>query len=63
VWQCWLEEVRAFLPAAPAGGAAFKMIGYLGDDDSTTKRMLKGILPMEEEHADDLVGLLEEIRK
>jgi DNA-binding CsgD family transcriptional regulator len=22
-WQRWLEEVRAFLPAAPAGGAVF----------------------------------------
>jgi DNA-binding NarL/FixJ family response regulator len=22
-WRLWLEEVRAFLPAAPAGGAAF----------------------------------------
>jgi bacterioferritin len=40
-----------------------EMIGYIGDNDSTTKRMLEGILAMEEEHADDLVGLLEEIRK
>ena len=40
-----------------------EMIDYVGDRDSTTKRMLEGILAMEEEHADDLVGLLEEIRK
>lgn len=40
-----------------------EMIGYIGDKDTTTKRMLEGILAMEEEHADDLVGLLEEIAK
>ena len=38
-----------------------EMIAYLGSDDSTTRRMLEGILAMEEEHADDLVGLLEEL--
>jgi bacterioferritin len=38
-----------------------EMINYVGDRDSTTKRMLEGILAMEEEHADDLVGLLEEM--
>jgi bacterioferritin len=40
-----------------------EMIDYIGDKDTTTKRMLEGILAMEEEHADDLVGLLEEIGK
>lgn len=38
-----------------------EMINYLGKDDSTTRRMLEGILAMEEEHADDLVSLLEEL--
>ncbi|MDC8450164.1 MAG: hypothetical protein LV473_17660 [Nitrospira sp.] len=38
-----------------------EMITYLGIDDSTTRRMLEGILAMEEEHADDLVSLLQEI--
>jgi bacterioferritin len=38
-----------------------EMIAYLGSDDSTTRRMLEGILAMEEEHANDLVGLLEEL--
>jgi bacterioferritin len=38
-----------------------EMIAYLGNDDSTTRRMLEGILAMEEEHADDLVGLLEDL--
>jgi bacterioferritin len=37
------------------------MISYLGDDDPTTRRMLEGILAVEEEHADDLVGLLEQL--
>ncbi len=36
-----------------------EMINYVGTDDSTTRRMLEGILAMEEEHADDLSGLLE----
>ena len=33
-------------------------IRYLGGDDSTTRRMLEGILAVEEEHADDLADLL-----
>ena len=38
-----------------------EMIEYLGNNDSTTRRMLEGILAMEEEHADDLASLLEEL--
>jgi bacterioferritin len=38
-----------------------EMIAYLGNDDPTTRRMLEGILAMEEEHADDLVSLLAEL--
>jgi bacterioferritin len=38
-----------------------EMIQFFGHDDSTSRRMLEGILAMEEEHADDLVSLLEEI--
>ena len=37
-----------------------EMVVYLGNDDPTTRRMLEGILAMEEEHADDLVSLLDE---
>jgi bacterioferritin len=37
------------------------MINYIGSKDTTTTRMLEGILAMEEEHADDLVGLLEDL--
>jgi bacterioferritin len=39
-----------------------EMIEYLGDKDTTTRRMMEGILAMEEEHADDLVGLLEDLK-
>jgi bacterioferritin len=37
------------------------MIRYLGNDDPTSRRMLEGILAVEEEHADDLVSLLGEL--
>jgi bacterioferritin len=36
-----------------------EMIAYFGNDDPTSRRMLEGILAVEEEHADDLVNLLE----
>ena len=35
-----------------------EIIRYLGDRDPTTRRMLEGILAMEEEHAEDLASLL-----
>ena len=38
-----------------------EMIAYVNTDDPTTRRMLEGILAMEEEHADDLVNLLEKM--
>jgi bacterioferritin len=38
-----------------------EMITYLGADDPTTRRMMEDILAMEEEHAEDLVSLLEEL--
>ena len=37
------------------------MINFLGNDDPTTRRMLEGILAVEEEHAEDLVSLLQEL--
>jgi len=36
-----------------------EMIAVIGDDDPTTRRMLESILAVEEEHADDLAGLLD----
>jgi len=40
-----------------------EMVRYLGNDDPTTRRMLEEILAMEEEHADDLVDLLGNLKK
>lgn len=37
-----------------------EMIQWLGEKDVTTRRMLEDILAVEEEHADDLLNLLEE---
>ena len=37
-----------------------EMIGYLGEADSTTRRMLEEILAKEEEHADDLANIIED---
>ena len=36
-----------------------EMIQYFGNEDPTSRRLLEGILAVEEEHADDLVSLLE----
>jgi bacterioferritin len=35
-----------------------EMIAYLGNTDPTTQQMLKEILAMEEEHADDLASMM-----
>ena len=40
-----------------------EMIRYVGDNDITTRRILEGILAVEEEHADDLVSFLIDIEK
>jgi len=38
-----------------------EMVRYFGTDDPTSRRMIEGILAVEEEHADDLVSLLGEL--
>ena len=38
-----------------------EMIAYFGDDDPTSRRLMEEILAVEEEHADDLVNLLEKM--
>src|SRR6266446_6849983 len=40
-----------------------EIIQYLGNDDPTTRRMMEGILAVEEEHADDMMNLLTELGK
>lgn len=39
-----------------------EMINFLGANDPTTRRLLEEILAKEEEHADDLVSLLEDMK-
>ena len=38
-----------------------EIINYLGRDDPTTRRMMEDILAVEEEHADDLVNMLQKM--
>jgi bacterioferritin len=38
-----------------------EMITYFGNDDPTSRRMMEGILAVEEEHADDLQNMLEKM--
>ena len=40
-----------------------EIINYVGDRDTTTKRLLEGILAMEEEHAEDMKTLMENFGK
>lgn len=40
-----------------------EMIRYIAENDITTRRMLEGILAVEEEHADDLAGFLADLDK
>lgn len=37
------------------------LINYFGNDDPTSRRLMEGILAVEEEHADDLVNLLDQM--
>ena len=36
-----------------------EMIAFLGEHDSTTRRLLEGILEQEEQHADELSDMLD----
>jgi bacterioferritin len=57
-----LEMIREDLVAERIAIDSYReMVAYLANDDPTTRRMLEGILAMEEEHADDLVTLLQEL--
>jgi bacterioferritin len=57
-----VEMIREDLIAERVAIDSYRdMIAYLATDDPTTRRMLEGILAMEEEHADDLVSLLQEM--
>lgn len=38
-----------------------EIITYVGNDDPTTRRLMESILAVEEEHADDMLNLLEKV--
>ena len=40
-----------------------EMVAYLGENDPTSRRLMEEILAKEEEHADDLANLLEDLGK
>jgi bacterioferritin len=57
-----LDMIRENLVAERIAVASYaEMIRYLGNDDSTTRRMLEGILAVEEQHAEDLRSLIERL--
>jgi bacterioferritin len=59
-----LDMIREDLVAERVAIDSYReMIAFLANDDPTTRRMLEGILAVEEEHADDLVSLLAELGK
>ena len=58
-----LEMVKEDLVAERIAIASYsEIVRWLGDQDTTTRRMIEQILEVEEEHADDLVKLLEELK-
>jgi bacterioferritin len=55
-----IEMIKEDLVAERIAIDSYKeMITVIGNDDTTTRRMLESILAVEEEHADDLAGLLD----
>ncbi|MFI1436587.1 bacterioferritin [Streptomyces lydicus] len=57
-----LEMIKEDLVAERVAIAAYTEIAqWLGDGDPTTRRIFEDLLAQEEEHADDLRGLLERI--
>jgi len=57
-----LDMIREDLVAERIAIDSYReMITYFANDDPTSRRMLEGILAVEEEHADDLVSLLEKM--
>ena len=55
-----VDMIREDLVAERVAIDSYKeMILWVGDKDSTTRRMLEDILAIEEEHAEDLASLIE----
>ena len=62
--QDLLDMIKEVLVAERVAIDCYReMIDYVGKNDSTTRRMLEGILAMEEEHAEDLATLLVQLGK
>jgi bacterioferritin len=58
-----LDMVRENLVAERIAIASYQeIIRWLGDTDPTTRRMIEQILEVEEEHADDLITLLQGLK-
>ncbi len=57
-----LEMVREDLVAERVAIASYtEIIGWLGDGDPTTRRLIESVLENEEEHADDLLSFLQQM--
>lgn len=57
--ETMMEMIREDLVAERIAIDSYReIIGFLGNDDPVTRRMLEEILAMEEKHADDLVSLI-----
>jgi bacterioferritin len=57
-----LDMVREDLVAERVAIASYTEIAqWLGDSDPTTRNLMESILAVEEEHADDLLGILQEM--
>ena len=57
-----LDMVREDLVAERVAIESYsEIITWLGSSDSTTRRMLEDILAMEEEHADDMLNILQDM--
>jgi bacterioferritin len=57
-----VEMIREDLVAERIAIDSYReMVRYLGNDDPTSRRMMEAILAKEEEHAEDLVSLLEKL--
>jgi bacterioferritin len=57
-----LDMVREDLVAERIAIGSYQEIArWLGDDDPTTRNLIESILAVEEEHADDLLSILQEL--
>jgi bacterioferritin len=57
-----LDMVREDLVAERVAIASYQeIVRWLGNDDPTTRRLMENILAQEEEHADDLLNIIQEM--